>query len=70
MVGRRSLGLVAIGLSAGLLAAWQLAPAIQALLYDVSPSDPQSLATAMVFVLAISFAPREAVCHNYLHQGS
>lgn len=56
MVGRRSLLLVVIGVSAGLLSAWRLAPAIQLLLYDVSPSDPRSLIAATVFVLAISAA--------------
>ena len=54
MVGRRSLGLVAFGLIAGLIAAWQTAPAMQSLLYDVPPFDPRSLAAGALFVLAIS----------------
>jgi ABC-type antimicrobial peptide transport system permease subunit len=54
MIGGRSLALVAFGVGAGLIAAWQIAPAMRSLLYDVPPSDPRSLAAAAVFVLAVS----------------
>lgn len=54
MLGRRSLLLVAIGASAGLIAAWRIAPAIQSLLYGVEPDDAASLAAAAGFVLAVA----------------
>jgi ABC-type antimicrobial peptide transport system permease subunit len=54
IVSRHSLALVALGVTAGLIAAWEAAPAIQSLLYGVTPTDGLSLAAAAVFVLLVS----------------
>jgi predicted permease len=54
IVSRHSLALVALGVTAGLAAAWETAPAIQSLLYGVAPTDGFSLAAAAGFVLLVS----------------
>jgi predicted permease len=54
IVSRHSLALVALGVTAGLIAAWEIAPAIQSLLYGVTPTDGVSLAAAALFVLLVS----------------
>lgn len=54
MVGRQSLAMVALGVAAGTLAAWEAAPAIRSLLYGVAPSDAVSLGAAAGFVLVVS----------------
>jgi ABC-type antimicrobial peptide transport system permease subunit len=53
-LGKRSLLLVVLGVAAGLGAAWEAAPAMQALLYGVAPADVRSMAMAAALVLAIS----------------
>jgi predicted permease len=53
-LGKRSLLLVVLGVAAGLGAAWEVAPAMQALLYGVAPADVRSMAMAAALVLAIS----------------
>jgi ABC-type antimicrobial peptide transport system permease subunit len=54
MIGRQALALVALGVAAGLAAAWEAAPAIRSLLYGVTPSDGISMGAAAAFVMAIS----------------
>jgi ABC-type antimicrobial peptide transport system permease subunit len=54
MIGRQSMLLVGVGVAAGLLAAWQTAPAIRSLLYGVSPADGISLGAAAIFVLVVA----------------
>jgi predicted permease len=54
MIGRQSLTMVAVGVAAGLAAAWELAPAIRSLLYGVAPADGVSLGAAAVFVMVVS----------------
>jgi predicted permease len=54
MVSHQSLALVVLGVAAGLGAAWETAPAIQSLLYEVAPTDGVSLAAAAMFVLLVS----------------
>jgi predicted permease len=54
MIGRQALTMVAIGVTAGLAAAWAAAPAIRSLLYGVTPSDGTSLGGAAAFVLLVS----------------
>jgi predicted permease len=54
MIGRQSLTMVAVGVAAGLAAAWEAAPAIRSLLYGVAPADGVSLGAAAGFVLLVS----------------
>jgi predicted permease len=54
MIGRQSLTMVAVGVAAGLAAAWEAAPAIQSLLYGVTPADGVSLGAAAAFVMVVS----------------
>jgi predicted permease len=54
MIGRQSLVLVAIGVTAGLGAAWAAGPAIRSLLYGVTPSDGAALGAAAGVVVAVS----------------
>jgi putative ABC transport system permease protein len=54
MIGRQSLAMVAVGVTAGLAAAWEAAPAIRSLLYGVPPADGVSLGAAAAFVLVVS----------------
>jgi predicted permease len=54
MIGRQSLTTVALGVAAGLAAAWQAAPVIRSLLYGVAPGDGVSLGVAAIFVLLVS----------------
>ena len=54
MIGRQSLAMVAVGVAAGLVAAWKAAPAIRSLLYGVAPSDGVSLGAAAAFVMVVS----------------
>jgi predicted permease len=54
MIGRQSLAMIAVGVAAGLAAAWEAAPAIQSLLYGVTPSDGISLGAAAAFALLVS----------------
>jgi putative ABC transport system permease protein len=54
IVTRHSLAMVGLGVAAGLGAAWEAAPAIQSLLYGVTPTDALSLAAAAAFVLLVS----------------
>jgi predicted permease len=54
MIGRQSLTMVALGVAAGMAAAWEAAPAIRSLLYGVAPGDGVSLAVAAGFVLLVS----------------
>ena len=54
IIGRQSLTLVALGVAAGLAAAWEAAPAIRSLLYGVAPADGVSLGAAAAFVLLVS----------------
>jgi len=54
MIGRQALAMVAAGAVCGLVAAWELAPAIQSLLYGVAPTDGVSLGAAAAFVMVVS----------------
>ena len=54
MVGTQSVILVAAGLAAGLIAAWEAAPALRSLLYGVAATDAISLAGAAVLVTVVS----------------
>jgi predicted permease len=54
MISRQALAMVAAGVGAGLVAAWQTAPAIRSLLFEVAPSDPGSLAAAGGLVVVVS----------------
>ncbi len=54
MIGRQALTMVAAGIAAGLVAAWEAAPAVRSLLYGVTPSDGLSLGGAAAFVLLVS----------------
>jgi len=54
MIGRQALAMVALGVAAGLAAAWEAAPAIRSLLYGVAPADGVSLGAAAVFVLMVA----------------
>jgi predicted permease len=54
MIGRQSLTMVALGVAAGMAAAWETAPAIRSLLYGVAPADGISLGAAAGFVLVVS----------------
>ena len=54
MIGRQSLLLVAIGVTAGLGAAWEAGPAIRSLLYVVTPSDGAAFGAAAGFVVTVS----------------
>jgi predicted permease len=54
MIGRQSLTMVTVGAAAGLVAAWEAAPAIRSLLYGVAPSDGVALGAAAAFVLVVS----------------
>jgi predicted permease len=54
MIGRQALAMVAVGVTVGLAAAWEAAPAIRSLLYGVAPADGLSLGAAAVFVLLVS----------------
>jgi predicted permease len=54
LIGRQALAMVAVGIAAGLAAAWETAPAIRSLLYGVTPSDGLSLGAAAAFVLLVS----------------
>jgi predicted permease len=54
LIGRQALAMAAMGVAAGLAAAWQVAPLVRSLLYGVSPTDGISLAAAAVIVLLVS----------------
>ncbi|MDR3702321.1 MAG: ABC transporter permease [Candidatus Sulfopaludibacter sp.] len=54
MVGRQALAMVALGVAAGLAAAWEAAPLVRSILYNVTPGDGTSLAGAAAFVVAAS----------------
>ena len=54
IVSWHSLALVALGVAAGVGAAWVAAPAIQSLLYGVAPTDGISLAASAAFVVLVS----------------
>jgi putative ABC transport system permease protein len=54
MIGRQALTMVAVGVAAGLAAAWEAAPAIRSLLYGVTPADGVSLSGAAAFVMVVS----------------
>jgi len=54
MIGRQALTLAGWGVAAGLIAAWEAAPAIRSLLYGVTPSDGVSLGAAAAFVLLVT----------------
>jgi ABC-type antimicrobial peptide transport system permease subunit len=46
--------LVAVGVVLGLVAAILVAPMASALLYEVAPSDPLSMAAAAIFVVLVA----------------
>jgi ABC-type antimicrobial peptide transport system permease subunit len=54
MIGRQAMTMAAVGVAAGLAAAWEAAPAIRSLLYGVAPADGLSLGGAAAFVMVIS----------------
>lgn len=54
MVVQRGLGLVGLGLGAGLVAAFSLAHLLTGLLYGVSPHDPPTFATVPVLLAAVA----------------
>jgi putative ABC transport system permease protein len=45
---------VAAGLSAGLIGVLALGPAVRAFLYDISPSDPLTLTSVVLLLIAAS----------------
>jgi ABC-type antimicrobial peptide transport system permease subunit len=56
MIGAEALAMVAAGVVLGIGAAVVIAPLVKSLLYGVAPSDALSLASAALFVVAISAA--------------
>lgn len=65
LVVRGGLGLAAVGVAAGALAAWGASRALRSFLYDVAPSDPLTFVAAaalllLVAVLAAWFPARKA----------
>lgn len=50
LIGGQTLGAMLAGMAAGLGLALMVAPAIRSLLYGISPEDPRSLVTAILFV--------------------
>ena len=52
---RRGLAAVVLGLALGTLSALLLGPALQALLYEISPRDPVTLVAAIFLLLAAAF---------------
>jgi predicted permease len=56
MIGAQTIVLAAVGIALGLSAAFLAAPWIRSLLYGIAPADPVSLASAALFVVAISAA--------------
>jgi putative ABC transport system permease protein len=54
MIARQALAMVAVGIVAGLTAAYSAAPTVRSLLYGVAPWDGMSIGAATAFVLLIS----------------
>jgi predicted permease len=54
MIGIEALAMVVAGVAVGIGAAMMIAPLVKSLLYGVAPSDSLSLASAALFVMAIS----------------
>lgn len=60
LVIRQALGLSAIGMAIGLIAAWALTRAMRALLFDITPADPIS------FTLSLGLLTGVAVLASYI----
>jgi len=50
LIARQTFAMTVVGIIAGLVAAFAVAPAIRSLLYAVSPQDPRSLVAAVILV--------------------
>jgi predicted permease len=50
LIARQTFAMTLVGIIAGLVAAFAVAPAIRSLLYAVSPQDPRSLVAAVILV--------------------
>ena len=61
MVLTQVLGLTAIGLAIGLLAAYQVGPVVSAMLYGVEPGDALTMATAALVMAAVAEATSQGV---------
>jgi predicted permease len=56
MIGGQTIAMAAAGIAVGLGVSFVAAPWIRSLLYGIAPADPISLATAALFVIAVSAA--------------